>query len=364
MNYLKIITCKIFLSVLLTAILFSGCDKNDVDNATGTVKFGITDSRVTATTKSAINAELLTQFELTISKIELKNSESGYVTVLESPVTVDLRDFQGVLKNLGEQKIPVGSYTEILITVTGVKISYSGNVYESSVNGETSLSLGDLPGTVFTPANGVPDYFTSEMSFIIPVQFDIAESNTLSMRIQLDVLPSCYEISFNCPVCTVTEQIFAGLNNYFFFSVVFEEGIQQIKHSPPLNIKITGADDVNYTGIHTFVDFNGVGGSITAHTSQHVYRGEDGSLLVDVEDMAVNTTPLNPAVIQASGETDVQALEVFHYSAYKAKLQSLGYQLISGKTYYFSLRKKWTISSGNSTYEITRLCEPIPVVWQ
>ncbi len=364
MNYLKTITCKIFLSVLLTAILFSGCDKNDTDNATGTVKFGITDSRVTTATKSAINADLLTQFELTISKIELKNSESGYITVLESPVTADLRSFQGKLKSLGELDIPVGTYSEILITVSGVKISYSGNVYASSVNGETTLSLADLPGTVFTPTQGIPVYFSSEMSFSIPLQFDMAENNELSMRIQLDVLPSCSEISFNCPVCIVPEQVFAGLNNYFFFSVIFEEGIQQIKHSPPLDIVIVGGADVNYAGIHTFVDFNGVGGSITAHTSQHVYRGEDGSLLVDVEDMAVNTTPLTPATIQATGETDVQALEVFHYDAYKTKLQSLGYQLISGKTYYFSLRKKWTINSGNSTYEITRLCEPIPVVWQ
>ncbi len=362
MEVTKSLTTKFFVFLAVVSLL-SSCDKNEENLGDGTIKFGITDSRVSGTNKSAVDATLLTKFELTISNIELKSEQSGMVSILDNPVTVDLRDYQGKLKSLGELNIPVGVYSEIQITVSGVKIAYAGNVYWSSVEGETGLELSSVPGTVFTPANGVPDYFEASMTFAIPLQFEMPENNEVSMRIQLDVLPSCQEISFDCPVCGGV-QTFAGLNDFFFFSIIFEEGIQQIKHSPPLNIQINGSADVNYTGIHTFVDFNGVGGTINSHTSQHVYRGADGTLLVDVEDMAVNNTPLNPTAINAQGETDVEAQEVFRYSTYKTKLESLGYNLIPGKTYYFSLRKTWNITSGNTNYEITRLCEPIPVIWQ
>ncbi len=86
-------------------------------------------------------------------------------------------------------------------------------------------------------------------------------------------------------------------------------------------------------------------------------------LLIDVEPSVINNNALLPNIIAATGETDVRADETFNYTQISSKLGELGYTLISGSTYYFSLRKTWNITSGNITYEITRTCEPIQVIW-
>ncbi|MFH2142812.1 MAG: hypothetical protein ABIJ97_10335, partial [Bacteroidota bacterium] len=125
---------------------------------------------------------------------------------------------------------------------------------------------------------------------------------------------------------------------------------------------IVSGTDVDYYGIHTFVDFNQVGGTVNSHTSQHVYRGEDGILLVDAETMITNTNPLTPSTVNASGESDIRADETFHYSQIVANLAGQGYTLVSGNYYYFSLRKTWNITSNGQTYNLTRICEPMPVL--
>ena len=361
----KFINNTILLFIIVFGLLFSSCEQESNVNPEnkGSINIGITDTRVSQSKKNSIVDNKLTKFEITISSIQLKNATSGYTTIFENEHSVDLRQFRGKLKDLAQINIPLRKYSGLEISISRIKIEYAGNEYSSSVNGDASLSLAELPGMVFNSAQGVPNYLSSEMRFNIPFDFELTEENNVkNIRIQLDVLPSCKEISFDCPICS-TPQVFAGLNNGFFFSIIFEEGIQQIKHSPPLGIDLSDGSDINYYGIHTFMDFNSIGGKINSHTSQHVYRGEDGSLLIDLEQMETNNSPLIPSIITATGETDVRADEIFHYGAYKTKLESLGYHLNVGTTYYFSLRKTWNISSENNTCEITRLCEPLPVVW-
>jgi len=363
----KITKSKILLIAISIIFLVSACEKDssvDPKNE-GTVNIGITDSRVAQTTKnkSGIQADELTKFEITIASISLRNEHSEIIPILNEAISVNLRQFQGALKNLGGIDIPLGTYSELIISISGIEISYTGNTYSASVSGDATVSLAEFPSMVFTSAQGVPNFFSSEMAINIPLSFELTEEKKIKdIRIQLDVLPSCKEISIECPVCS-GPQLFAGLNNDLSFSVIFEEGIQQIKHSPPMGINLANGTDINYFGIHTFVDFNAVGGIINSHTSQHVYRGEDGSLLIDVEAMETNNMPLTPSAIAASGETDIRADEVFHFGTYRTKLEGLGYHLNSGTTYYFSLRKTWNITSNGTTYEITRLCEPIPVIW-
>ncbi|NJO89520.1 MAG: hypothetical protein HC831_11660 [Chloroflexia bacterium] len=141
----------------------------------------------------------------------------------------------------------------------------------------------------------------------------------------------------------------------------FEKGIQQIKYSPPFNIAYDGGNAATYFGIHTFVDFNGIGGTITAHSSQHVYRGADGFLTLEIGTMEVNDTELIPNTVNATGTTDIQSEEVFDFPIIASELSLANYTLEAGKTYYFSLQKIWTITSGGKKYYIKRMCEPIPV---
>ncbi len=84
--------------------------------------------------------------------------------------------------------------------------------------------------------------------------------------------------------------------------------------------------------------------------------------MVDAETMETNNNTLTPNVISASGETDVRADETFNYDQIVNTLSSQGYNLESGHTYYFSLRKTWNITTGGQTYDLTRICEPIPVI--
>ena len=358
---------KILRLLFLPAVLviaLGGCKKDEA-GPTGTLTLGITDSRTTPTKNSIgiLDASKLTKFEITISKVELKKQGGGTVTAMDQPVTVDLRKFQQSIKELGTVQTPIGKYSGITIYLTGITITYDGNTYTSSVGGTTSLTLGALPGMTFTSANGVPVIFSSELSVGMDFEFELTEElNNRNLNISLDVVASCGEIEFPCEPCGGAQKI-AVLRDFFQVSFYFEEGIQEIRHSPPLGIELSGGSSAEYFGYHTFIDFNGIGGTINSHKSQHIYRGEDGFDYTEAEDLAVNSTTLTPNTVNATGETKVKAVEVFKFSAIKSNLAAKGVSLTAGKKYYFSLLKVWNITSGNTTYEITRLCEPVPVVW-
>jgi hypothetical protein len=354
-----------FLIIPGILLLILGSCKKDEAVPNGTINLGITDTR-TAQTKAAsgiIDATKLTKFEITISKIDFVNGSGDKTTILSQPVAIDLRNYQGTVKNLASAQIPVGKYEGVILYFTGVSIIYNGNSYNSSVEGGTSLTLASLPGTNFTTANGVPAIFSSELSVTMSLKFELTDSlNNRNLNITVDAVSACAEIEFPCDRCGGTQK-FASLRDFLPLNYYFEEGIQEIKHSPPLGIQVASGTTANYYGIHTFVDFNHLGGTITSHTSQHYYRGEDGFSLISAETEAVNSSTLTPNTINAAGATNVHADEIFNFSAIKANLSAKNVTLVTGKKYYFSLLKTWTISSENPTYKIPRLCEPIPVLW-
>ncbi|HOE04580.1 MAG TPA: DUF4382 domain-containing protein, partial [Bacteroidales bacterium] len=358
---------KLFGVVIMAAVammtFFTACDEPE-DELQGTFSMKITDARVPqAATKDGdgpvmVSADL-TRCEVTFSDIELRRANGDYISVLSAAATVDLREFQGTLHNLLSIAIPVGDYTQLRVTVSGVSTTYQGNNYTASVSGGASVTLNNIPGT-FTENQGVTNVFAGgAIAFEMPLAFTMAnEGDIENIQLQFDVDATVYIVPFTYQSFTWN---FAALHDYFSLGYIFEEGIQQIRHSPPLGITIVSASDVNYYGLHTFVDFDAHGGTINSHTSQHVYRGSDGSLTVDAEPMAVNSNVLVPNTVNASGETDIRSDETFHYSAIIAHLANQGYNLQSGNTYYFSLRKTWNITTNGNTYNLTRMCEPIPV---
>ncbi|HOY37997.1 MAG: DUF4382 domain-containing protein [Bacteroidales bacterium] len=355
---------RILLVVLTTALAFTiGC-KDPEEETEATFNLKITDARVPqAATKDGdapvLISDQLTKCEVTYADIELKKDDGEYISLMTSPTTVDLRDFQGTLHSLLSISIPVGSYTHLKVTVSGVSTTYQNNNYTASVDGGATVTLNNIPGT-FTEAQGVPDVFSAgAISYEVPLAFTLINSEDVeSVQLQFDVDGSVYIVPFTYQSFTWN---FAALHTYFSLGYVFEQGIQQIRHSPPLGITIVSANDVDYYGIHTFVDFDAHGGTINSHTSQHVFRGSDGSLLVDAEAMTINNNVLSPNTVNATGESDIRADETFHYTAILNNLAGQGYTLLSGHTYYFSLRKTWNITTNGTTYDLTRICEPIPV---
>ncbi|MCP4181496.1 MAG: DUF4382 domain-containing protein [bacterium] len=353
--------------ILLFSIIKTGCKKDDDDTlevVKATFKMGITDSRdahsKNLTDNGIIDPAKLTKLEVTISSIDLKQSDDTYLNVLSEETTINLRDFKGTVRELLNVQIPVGTYKSIKVTYSGVSTTYDGNNYTASISGGASVTLTGIPYT-FTEEHGVENVFSGEISIEFPVEFflDTAE-DIQGVRLLYDAEASAYEIGFTY---NTTTYLFAGLHQNPSISIILENGIQQIKHSPPLGITISGSGDVDYYGIHTFYDFNQLGGTINSHTSQHMYRGADGSLLVEAEDMAVNSTALVPNTVSATGESGIRADETFKYSTIRAKLEGDGHTFESGKKYYFSLRKTWNISTNDGTYEITRTCEPVAILF-
>ncbi|HOZ30551.1 MAG TPA: DUF4382 domain-containing protein [Bacteroidales bacterium] len=353
----------VILGLLTTTVIFSGCKKDDdIENAKVNIK--ISDPRSPqssnkTSTEGIINSDLLTKCEVTFSSISLKNSEGEYVELLASEKTVDLRDLQGTVGDLVSADIPIGTYSHIKVVVSGVSTTYSGNNYTASVSGGATATLSS-PAMTLTEEQGVTNVFSGgAISFECPLAFTLSDvSDIENVNIQFDTDATTYVITFTYDTYTWS---FAGIRPALNVSFFLEEGIQQIRHSPPYGITIVSMDAVDYYGIHTFVDFNQNGGVINSHTSQHVFRGSDGTLTVDAEAMYNNTNALVPNTINATGESDVRSDETFNYSQIVTNLANQGYDLVSGQTYYFSLRKTWNITTNGTTYDMTRMCEPIPV---
>jgi len=357
------------LLLIVTTVLIISCQDNGPIDQEGTVTIGITDPRTGNTNTSGmasgiINPTNLTKFQITISSIELKPKNGDYVEVLSNASDVDLRQFRGTAKELVSIEIPVGYYESIKVYISGVSITYDGNNYTASTDGGASVTMEAHPSFTFTEQHGVPNVFDGgEITFELPLEFHLAtENDAQGVRLFYDAEPSCYEISFDCPICSETHT-FAGARPIPHIGVTLEEGIQQIGYSPPLGIEPESSTEVSYYGIHTFIDFHSVGGNINSHTSQHVFRGDNGTLMVDAESMADNPNPLSPDTITATGTTDIRADEIFNCTEIENYLAAAGYTVESGKAYYFSLRKTWNITTDGNTYDLTRTCEPIQVLW-
>ncbi|NLA23667.1 MAG: DUF4382 domain-containing protein [Bacteroidales bacterium] len=356
---------KLSLIAIIAVFLFNACDKPEEETTNGSIKMKIYDARIPQNSSkseksSNFNSSELTTCEITFSNIELKLENGDYISILSSPKTVDLREFQGNPYDLLNIEIPLGAYSAIRISISGVSTSYQNNTYTASVTSGASLSLNNFPQT-FDDTQGIINVFSNgEISFEFAMPFVLSEESQLqAVQLQFDVDASIYIVSYSFGSNTWN---FAALHQFVNIGYIFEEGIQQIKHSPPYGISLVSGAEANYYGIHTFVDFAENGGTINSHTSQHVFRGSDGSLIVDAEDMAINNSALTPNTVNAVGESDIRADEVFKFFEIKSNLAAKGHELETGQTYFFSLRKTWNISTNGQEYEITRMCEPLPVI--
>ncbi|MBN2890656.1 MAG: hypothetical protein JXL97_02205 [Bacteroidales bacterium] len=361
-------TRVLLLSAFFLMFLWS-CEKENVDvpvdKQKGSFQMNITDARceqdgnksVKTDTNDIIDPEKLTKFEVTFSDISIRDSANNLIPIISTSLSIDLRVFRGTVKELIPIEITLGTYNAIVLRISGVNIVYDNNTYIASTTQQAQVTIGSVSQTI---SSGIPNPFTTELTYELPFEFQIGDTTNInSVRLFFDVETACKEIAFDAPY--IGTVLFAGIRDDFNIDAIFEQNIQQIKHSPPLGIVIETPNDIAYYGIHTFIDFDEKGGTINSHTSQHVFRGDDGSLKIDVETMEINSTPLSPNTVNSTGETDIRADEVFKYVDIKNNLASKGYDLESGKTYYFSLRKTWNITTDGQTYEITRLCEPIPV---
>jgi len=148
---------KIILALLGAGILlFSACQKTDNDNY-GTLKVTITDD--------PFPIDFIEEANVTITKVEarMKSDTSGnsYITLFEDTLEYNLLDLRnGIVAELTELEVPVGSYDLIRLYVDQASISIKdGGTYEVKVPSGSQTGI----KVFISPAIKVEGGLTSEL---------------------------------------------------------------------------------------------------------------------------------------------------------------------------------------------------------
>lgn len=107
--------------IILVLIIISSCKKNDLKEAYGTLKVTITDD--------PFPVEFIEEASIAITKVEIRkkddiNDGNPFITVFEDTIEYNLLELRnGVLEELLELEIPVGSYDLLRLYVDKASIS-------------------------------------------------------------------------------------------------------------------------------------------------------------------------------------------------------------------------------------------------
>jgi len=127
---------KLFLVVLVFGSLVTAC-KKDKSNDEAQVAVKLTDD--------PFPFEFVSEANVDITKIELKNDNGEYVTVYSGSHTVNVANYtNGATAEVTVSSIPEGTYNEARVTVGGVTIKLSNNnTFNFNGNGsfETSVAI-------------------------------------------------------------------------------------------------------------------------------------------------------------------------------------------------------------------------------
>ncbi len=145
MKTIKKWNVKLFILLLATAGLFTACKKNNEETK---VSVQLTDD--------PFPAQFITEANVEITKVEIKNDQSEYVTVFQGHNTINIAQYtNGSTTEVTIANVPVGTYTGVRITVGDVSVKmtdntifeYSGSAgaqYEVNVEPALEVSDGDV----------------------------------------------------------------------------------------------------------------------------------------------------------------------------------------------------------------------------
>ena len=120
---------KLVLLTLLVSVFAISCKKDGEgdEEKQGDVTVQLTDA--------PFPFEFVAEANISIAKVELKNSEGNYITVFEASggtsVTYNLLDYSnGETANVDTNKLDIGTYTHAKITFAGATVKMNGSIYE------------------------------------------------------------------------------------------------------------------------------------------------------------------------------------------------------------------------------------------
>jgi hypothetical protein len=160
---------KLFFTIFLTAIIFSGCKRNDDISGSGYGKLIIN------VTDDPFNIDFVESATVTITKVEIRkageNEENPFIVLSEDTVTFDLMALRnGITAELLNLEIPAGDYNLIRLYVEEASLKLKGRTEEFNVK---------VPGGHHTgikifihPAIHVEDGLSSELL----LDFDLSKS--------------------------------------------------------------------------------------------------------------------------------------------------------------------------------------------
>lgn len=148
---------SIFILSLISFLVICGCQKDAVgiNDGQGTLRIYVTDA--TADYDSV---------KITFSKISA-HSDSGWISVIVDPVTVDLLKWSNGKKFLvGSADVPASKYTQIRLIIDDAEIGVKGKVWPLTVpsGAQTGLKFGPQ----FTIEEG--------LSYELVIDFDVCKS--------------------------------------------------------------------------------------------------------------------------------------------------------------------------------------------
>lgn len=123
---------KISLLLLLTSAFLNSCGKElkDLRNTSDTSTLSATNVldpakgnlRLVAT-DAPFTYDSVTSAKITISRIDIKNASSGFITVMSQPATIDLVNLKnGMLSILSDMTIAPGQYSEIRLILSAASV--------------------------------------------------------------------------------------------------------------------------------------------------------------------------------------------------------------------------------------------------
>jgi len=150
---------KIFIMLTLALIIFTSCsDDNEVNtDGQGEVKVQLTDG--------PFPFDFVTEANIGVAKIELKNSSGEYTTVFEGSATYNMIGLtNGVSTNVATTNIAVGTYVEAKITLNSASVHLSnGTDYDLNVSSVGVQQVAIIPNLI------VEDAVASEVLFDLDI---------------------------------------------------------------------------------------------------------------------------------------------------------------------------------------------------
>ncbi|HFS67407.1 MAG TPA: DUF4382 domain-containing protein [Flavobacteriia bacterium] len=173
-------TIKLFVLSLLLSGVFVACNSND-DNPSNNDNKGAVNVQIT---DAPFPIDFVTQANVGVAKVELKNQNGEYVTVFEGNASYNMVNLtNGTTETVTTNNVEIGTYTEAKVTLNDASVNLSdGNTFDLSTEAQGSYNVTIDPPLV------VEDNVDSDLLLDLDLNHSFTFSTNMFMNWITDVL--------------------------------------------------------------------------------------------------------------------------------------------------------------------------------